>query len=100
MPELQGPVSKRQLGPVSHEGKWLLLRKSDFLIQFLQFLHAAKGNPVNDRLIHAHHQSRRNHKLAVFVIDPVHYLSHGMGFGGKHLQLLALMGDEVIDTDR
>jgi hypothetical protein len=28
---------------------WLLL------IELLQFLHAAKGNLVKDRLIHAHH---------------------------------------------
>jgi hypothetical protein len=25
------------------------------LIELLQLLHAAKGNPVNDGLIHAHH---------------------------------------------
>jgi hypothetical protein len=60
MPEAQGSVSKRQLGPVSHEGKWLLLRKSDFLIQLLKLLHTAKGNPIYDRLIHAHHECRRN----------------------------------------
>jgi hypothetical protein len=48
MPEVQGPVSKRQLGPVSHEGKWLLLRKSAFLIEFLQLLHAAKGDAAKD----------------------------------------------------
>jgi hypothetical protein len=54
MPEAQEPALKRQLGPVSHEGKWLLLRKSDFLIELFKFLDTAKGNPVNDRLIPAH----------------------------------------------
>jgi hypothetical protein len=55
MPEAQEPALKLQLGPVSHEGKWLLLKKSDFLIELLQFLDPAKGDPVNNRVIHAHH---------------------------------------------
>jgi hypothetical protein len=29
------------------------------LIKFLQFLDPAKGNPVNNRVIHAHHECRR-----------------------------------------
>jgi hypothetical protein len=69
------------------------------LIELLQLLHAAKGNPVNDRLIHPHHECRRDDKFVVFVIDLVHYRSYRMGAGAKQLQLLAVMGDEVIDTD-
>jgi hypothetical protein len=56
-----------------------------------------KGNPVNDRLIHAHHQRRRNNKLAVLVIDLVHCLGNRMGTGCKQPQLLAVMGDEAIN---
>jgi hypothetical protein len=89
MPEAQEPALKRQLGPVSHEGKWLLLKKSDFLIEFLQLLDTAKGNPVNNRLIHPHHQSWRDHKLTVFIINLVHCLRYRMGVLGKHLQLFA-----------
>jgi hypothetical protein len=72
---------------------WLLL------VEFLKLLHPTKSNPVNDSLIHAHHQSRGDDKFAVFVIDPVHCFGYRMGFGSKQLQLLALMGDEVIDAD-
>ena len=45
------------------------------LIQSFQFLHAAKGDPVNDRLIYPHHECWRNDELPVFVIDLVHCLS-------------------------
>ena len=38
-------------------------------------------------------------EFTVFVIDGVYRLSNRMRFGAKQLQLLALMGDEVIDTD-
>ena len=72
---------------------WLLL------VEFLKLLHPTKSNPVNDSLIHAHHQSRGDDKFPVFVIDLVHCLCHSMRPGGKHLKLLALVRDEVIDTD-
>src|SRR5918999_5242048 len=69
------------------------------LIEFLQLLDPAKGDPVNDCLIHSHHECRCNDKLAVLIIDLIHCLSNRMRPGAKHLQLLALMGDQVIDTD-
>ena len=65
-----------------------------------QFLDTAKGDPINDRVIHPHHQSRRDDEFAVFIIDPVHRLGNRMGFGAEHLQLLTVVGDELIDTDR
>jgi hypothetical protein len=71
---------------------WLLL------VEFLKLLHPTKSNPVNDSLIHAHHQSRSDDKFPVFIIDLIHCFSHRMGTGRKQLQLLALMGDKVIDT--
>ncbi len=42
---------------------WLLL------VEFLKLLHPTKSNPVNDSLIHTHHQSRRNDKFTVFVMN-------------------------------
>jgi hypothetical protein len=72
---------------------WLLL------IELLQFLDPAKGDPVNDRVIHAHHQRRRNDEFTVLVIDLVHRFRNCVGFGGEQLQLLAVMGDEVIHAD-
>ena len=69
------------------------------LIKLLQFLHAAKGNPVNDRVIHPHHERRRNDEFPLFVINLIHRFSYGMRFGAKHLQLFAVVGDQVIDTD-
>jgi hypothetical protein len=72
---------------------WLLL------VEFLKLLHPTKSNPVNDSLIHAHHQSRGDDKFPVFIIDPVHCRSDGMRAGGKHFQLLAVMGNKVIDAD-
>jgi hypothetical protein len=38
-------------------------------------------------------------KFAVFIVYGVHCLGKRMRPGGKHLQLLAAMGDKVIDTD-
>jgi hypothetical protein len=38
----------------------------------------AKGDPVNNRLIHPHHQGRCDDEFAVFVIDPVHFLRNCM----------------------
>jgi hypothetical protein len=58
---------------------WLLL------VELLQLLDAAKGDQVNDRVIHAHHECRRNHKLTVLVIDLVHCFSNRMRFGGELL---------------
>jgi ribosomal protein S18 acetylase RimI-like enzyme len=44
-------------------------------------------------------------KFAVFIIDLIHCLRYGMRPGAKHVQLLAVMGDEVevrvsMDTDK
>jgi len=56
------------------------------LIQLPQLLHAAKGYPVKNNVIHPHHQRRRHHKLAPAVIDPIHRLRHRMGGRGGILQ--------------
>jgi hypothetical protein len=53
------------------------------------FSHASKGNPVNDRVIHAHHQGRRDDKFPVLVIDLVHRFGNRMGTLGKDFQLFA-----------
>jgi hypothetical protein len=37
-------------------------------------------------------------KFSVFIINLIHCRSHGMGFGTKQFQLLAVMGDEGRDT--
>lgn len=39
------------------------------LIELFQLLDPAKGNPVNDRVIHAHHECWRNDKLTVFIMN-------------------------------
>jgi hypothetical protein len=71
--------------PCQPRGEWSLL------IELLNLLDAAKGNPIKDSLIHPHQQSRGNHEFTIFVIDLVHCLSHRMGTGAKHLQLLTVM---------
>ena len=48
------------------------LRLLLLLVQLLQLLHPAKSNPVNNGVIHPHHECWRNDELAVFIIDPVH----------------------------
>ena len=39
---------------------WLLL------VELLQFLDTAKGDPINDGVIHAHYERRRDDKFTVF----------------------------------
>jgi hypothetical protein len=67
---------------VRHGRKGIADRKRKgrlLLIELLKFLDAAKGDQVNDRLIHPHHECWRNDKFTVFVIDLVRCLSHRMG---------------------
>ena len=52
---------------------WLLL------VELLQFLDAAKGDPVNDRVIHIHHECRHDDKFAVLVIDLVYCFHNRRG---------------------
>jgi hypothetical protein len=66
------------------------LRLALLLIELLQFLHAAKGNPVNDGLPHPHHERWRDDKFTVLVIDFVYGISHRMGALGKQLQMHTL----------
>jgi hypothetical protein len=78
-----GDYSKREqyLKQGTEEGNLLL-------IEFFQFLHPAKGDPINDRVIHAHHQSWCNDKFTIFVIDLVHRFGNRVGALGKLFQLL------------
>jgi hypothetical protein len=70
------------------------------LIQLFQLLDASKGNPINDRVIHAHHECRCSHKLTILVIDPVRCLSHRMGFGSKQLQQLTSGLSWIVKTQK
>jgi hypothetical protein len=64
-----GDYSKREVVLKIGNGIDRFLRQVSLLIELFQFLDAAKGNPVNNRLIHAHHECWRNDKFTVFVID-------------------------------
>jgi hypothetical protein len=68
-------------------------------VDLLQLFHAAKGHPVEDGVLHPHHQSRGDHKLPVFVIDLVHGLGDLVQGGGEELQLFVRGVDEVVDAD-
>jgi len=43
-------------------------------IKLLKLTHLTKRNPINDDIIHAHHDDRRNREFPIFGIDPINCL--------------------------
>ena len=55
-------------------------------VHFLEILRSPKRHPLDDLVIHVHHERRRNGELAETVVDGIERLGHRSLFGGDRVE--------------